>query len=60
MENTMESNEVSNEDRLGSLLPLKSQTIDLKEVNLSSIYLLMFGGCGGLGFSVPLCGCMEF
>ena len=60
MENTMESNEVTNEIQLGSLVPLKSQTIDLKEVNPSSISMFMFGGCIGLGFYVPLCGCMGF
>jgi len=54
----MTSNEVVNDNKIESLVPLKSWIIDLKEVNPSSICVFMFGSCGGLGFSVPLCGCV--
>jgi hypothetical protein len=47
----MTSNEVASQ--VGSLVPLKSLTSDLKVANPSSIYMFMFGGCGGLGFSLP-------
>jgi hypothetical protein len=53
----MESNKVTNDNWLGSLLLLKSRTIYLKEVNPSSFFVFMFGGCGGLGSFVPSCGC---
>jgi hypothetical protein len=49
----MASNEVANDNWLGSLVPLNSWTRDLKVVNPSSICVFMFGGCGGLGFSAP-------
>jgi hypothetical protein len=55
----MVSNEVANDNQLGSLVLLKSQTIDLKDINPSSIFVFMFVGCG-LGFFVPSCGCVGF
>jgi hypothetical protein len=46
MDDTITSNEVANDNLLGSLVILKSQTIDLKEVNSSSnmcLCLLVLG-----------------
>jgi hypothetical protein len=46
---------VPNDIWVGSLVPLKSLTSDLKVVNPSSICVFMFGGCSGFGFPVPSC-----
>jgi hypothetical protein len=59
MDDTMVSNEVDNENRLGSLVFLKSHAIDLKDINPSSISVFMFISCG-LGFFVPLHGYFGF
>jgi hypothetical protein len=59
MDDTMVSNEVDNENRLSSLVFLKSHAIDLKDINPSSISVFMFIGCG-LGFFVPLHGYFGF
>jgi hypothetical protein len=59
MDDTMVYNEVDNENRLGSLVFLKLHTIDLKDINPSSISVFMFISCG-LGFFVPLHGYFGF
>ena len=60
MDDTMESNEVAKDNLPGSSFPLNSWTSDLKVANPSSICMFMFGGCGGLGFSMPWCDCVGF
>jgi hypothetical protein len=57
---TMTSNEVVKDSQLGSLVPLKSLTSDLKVSNPSLICMFMFGGSGGLGFSSPWFSCGQF
>jgi hypothetical protein len=59
MDDTMASKEVANENQVGSLVLLKSWTIDLRDINPSSISMFTFVGCG-LGFGVPSCGCVGF
>jgi hypothetical protein len=56
----MMSNEVAKDSQLGSLVPLKSFTSDLRVANPSSICIFIFVICGGLGFSLPWFACGWF
>jgi len=59
MDDTMASTKVTNENQLVSLALLKSWTINLRDINTSSISVFTFVGCGS-GFCVPSCGCVGF